>query len=60
MDWSIGKLMEKLSETGMLENSIIIFFSDNGAPSVGEGPNYSSGWPLRGVSSHCYIFEDLF
>lgn len=31
MDWNIGKLVDYLTETGEIDNTIILFFSDNGA-----------------------------
>nr|UNO37546.1 sulf3b [Psylliodes attenuatus] len=49
MDQSVGDVVAKLSERGMLENSIILFFSDNGAPTVGKFNNFGSGWPFRGL-----------
>ena len=38
----------------MLENSIIAFLSDNGAPARGRSPNWGSNWPLKGVSYILY------
>ena len=35
----------------MLENSIIVFTTDNGGPANGFNLNYASNWPLRGVST---------
>ncbi|EFA05056.1 arylsulfatase B precursor [Tribolium castaneum] len=49
LDRSIGQVVRKLSERQMLENSIILFFSDNGAPTVGPYTNSGSNWPLRGI-----------
>lgn len=56
MDESLGKLIAKLSEKNMLENSIIIFMSDNGAQTRGIYQNFASGWPLRGVSFNRNIY----
>lgn len=58
MDESIGRIMEKLSDKNMLENSIIIFLSDNGAPTRGLYGNDGSNWPLRGVS--LFLFNKQF
>ncbi len=47
MDQSIGKLVDKLEETGELENTVIFFFSDNGASS--ERPSkYGPGFDRAG------------
>lgn len=32
IDWSVGEITKTLSEQGLLENTVIIFTSDNGAP----------------------------
>ena len=34
----------------MLQDSIIVFTTDNGGPAAGFDLNYASNWPLRGVS----------
>jgi hypothetical protein len=49
LDNSVGQIVGALMETGMLRNSIIVFVSDNGAPSVGIYQNWGSNYPLRGV-----------
>ncbi|XP_064214439.1 arylsulfatase B isoform X2 [Tribolium castaneum] len=49
LDASIGRIMAKLDEKQMLDNSIVLFFSDNGAQTVGMYENSGSNWPLRGV-----------
>ncbi len=43
MDWNIGRVVEYLSETGELDNTVVIFLSDNGA----EGAIVEA-MPLRG------------
>lgn len=35
LDKSVGKVVEALDKRNMLENSVILFLSDNGAPVVG-------------------------
>lgn len=52
LDDSVGRIMEALRRNDMLENSIVVFFSDNGAPSDGTHANTGSNAPLRGVSNH--------
>lgn len=37
MDWNIGRVVEHLRKTGRLDNTLILFLSDNGASSE-EGP----------------------
>ncbi|RWS14961.1 arylsulfatase B-like protein [Dinothrombium tinctorium] len=51
MDLSIGTIFEALHKRNMLENSIIIFTSDNGGPASGFTGNAASNWPLRGVKA---------
>lgn len=51
LDQSIGNLVQALSDKKMLENSIIIFSSDNGGAGGGynfDNFNVASNWPLRG------------
>lgn len=49
MDESVGRVVQALKQANMLENSIIVFMSDNGAQTVGLLNNYGSNYPLRGV-----------
>ena len=41
--------MTALSEENMVQDSIIVFASDNGGAPEGYGLNQGSNWPLRGV-----------
>lgn len=50
LDESVGRIVKALDKTQELKNSILIFYSDNGAPSLGHFNNTGSNWPLRGVS----------
>lgn len=44
LDEAVGRVVQALKDTGHYDNSIIIFTSDNGGPTVSAGNN----WPLRG------------
>lgn len=67
MDHAIGQLVEALERTGQLDNTLIVFSSDNGAieecPLHGtdkypgwqeESPRLGSNRPLRGVKAQLY------
>lgn len=57
LDDSVGSIIKSLDNNGMLENSIVLFASDNGAPAddpVWGYGNSGSNWPLRGV---CYNYN---
>ncbi|XP_039296263.1 arylsulfatase G [Nilaparvata lugens] len=51
LDNSVGDIIVALDKAKMLEDSIIVFLSDNGAPTVEtvwSTANSGSNWPLRG------------
>lgn len=54
LDESVKKVVEALDQKGILQNSIIIFSSDNGGPAAGFNFNQASNWPLRGVKNTNY------
>jgi arylsulfatase A-like enzyme len=53
MDAAIGKVINKLKEEGLYDNTIIVFFSDNGGLSTAEGTP-TSNLPLRGGKGWLY------
>ncbi|XP_060801900.1 arylsulfatase B [Amyelois transitella] len=48
IDLSVGRIVRALAETNMLDDTMIVFVSDNGAPTVGEMANWGVNLPLRG------------
>jgi len=53
MDSNVGRLLEKLKQTGLDKNTIIVFTSDNGGLSTSEG-SPTSNLPLRGGKGWLY------
>lgn len=49
VDDSIGHVVEALTSRGMMDNTIIIFTTDNGGPAAGFDRNFANNWPLRSV-----------
>lgn len=45
----MGEIVSALAETDMLNNTLIIFVSDNGAAAKGPNQNFGSNLPLRGT-----------
>lgn len=56
LDESVGLVVDALAKTNLLQNSIIVFASDNGASPEGFDLNHGSNWPLRGVSYKSSMF----
>ena len=50
LDKAVGDVIDALDKKNMLNNSIILFFSDNGAPIEGINSNSGTNFPFRGVS----------
>ena len=51
LDDSVGRLVDALQRKNMLQDSIIVFSTDNGGPAQGFNLNHASNWPLRGVKN---------
>ena len=49
LDESVGKVVQVLKENNMLQDSIIVFTTDNGGPASGFNQNAASNYPLKGV-----------
>ncbi len=53
VDWSVGQILQTLKETGLDENTLVIFTSDNGPWRIFGNQAGSSG-PLREGKGTCY------
>jgi arylsulfatase A len=55
LDENVGRLMAELERLGLKEKTIVIFFSDNGGLSTGNGPNMpTANLPLRAGKAWLY------
>ncbi len=55
MDWNVGRLLEKLRELGLEDNTVVIFTSDNGGLSTLFKRGFpTSNMPLRAGKGWCY------
>lgn len=48
LDASIGRVIRAVADKGILQNTLIVFVSDNGAPTVGQFNNWGVNLPFRG------------
>ena len=54
MDWNIGRVIDYLSETGELDNTFVIFMSDNGAEgAIVEAMPILGGVIAAAIEKHC-------
>ncbi|KAH6938242.1 hypothetical protein HPB50_008159 [Hyalomma asiaticum] len=51
LDMAVGRTFRALAEAGMLEDSVIVFSSDNGGVPEGILSSRGINWPLRGAKS---------
>ncbi|KAF2345369.1 Sulfatase N-terminal [Trinorchestia longiramus] len=51
LDESVGSVVKLLHERNMLDNTIIVFTTDNGGPAAGFNDNAASNWPLKGIKA---------
>ena len=57
LDVSVGRIMQKLKDVGIDDNTIVVFMSDNGGITVGSGGNHeiiTNNWPLTGQKANVY------
>lgn len=54
MDYGIGRTYQQLVAKEMIDNTVIVFTTDNGGPSDGFNRNWASNFPLRGVKATLY------
>ena len=63
VDDSVGNVVRTLKRRGVLNNTIIVFLSDNGGSGeeqailTGDETSFGSNWPLRGAKGTQYVFR---
>ncbi|KAH0535787.1 arylsulfatase B [Cotesia glomerata] len=51
LDDSVGAVVSALKKQSMLQDTVIVFTTDNGGPAAGFNDNSASNFPLRGVKN---------
>lgn len=51
LDQGVGKVLDALKASGLYNNSVIVFSTDNGGPAAGFDMNTACNYPLRGVKA---------
>lgn len=57
LDLSVGRIMQKLKDVGIADNTIVVFMSDNGGITIGSGGNHeiiTNNSPLSGQKANVY------
>ncbi|CAH3038820.1 unnamed protein product [Porites evermanni] len=49
LDQGVGKVVDALKASGLYNNSVIVFSTDNGGPAAGFDMNSACNFPLRGI-----------
>jgi arylsulfatase len=55
IDQSVGRMVAGLRDRGMMENTLILFLSDNGCNAEGGPRGITEGAPLGGPDSHVFL-----
>jgi arylsulfatase A-like enzyme len=55
LDESVGEILKKIKAAGIENETVVVFFSDNGGPQQGDpSVNGSRNWPYRGGKAQMY------
>ena len=54
VDWNVGRIMKKLDDMGLTDNTVVIFTSDNGGLTTKPKPGSTSEYPYRGGKGWLY------